>query len=240
MSRKFAAAVLFTFSLTALAAPPPALKLPDGTTFLVVLKDKVQAQRAHPDDPIRARVQSPVLVQGRVLIPAGATLLGRVTSAVSHRARGAASRLGIRFERAEWKGGSAALNAYIVGQMKRTVRADEADPNLAQRCRWQSGNGVFPPGQPGDPFSPAQNPFPPVDDPPGPWMMPSAGNRTTTADPACLQLRDRDPVVHDTPVTKGTDLHRLANPPGATELVSQSKNVELQKGTWLELRHSAM
>lgn len=59
------------------------VRVPDGTNLVVRLDVRVPSKYARPDDRVEATVAEPVRVDGRVAIPAGATVEGRcVTSSL--------------------------------------------------------------------------------------------------------------------------------------------------------------
>jgi hypothetical protein len=59
--------------------PPPAkVTIPDGTVLAARMLDTLDSETANPGDTFRATLNSPVQVDGRVVIPADADLYGRV------------------------------------------------------------------------------------------------------------------------------------------------------------------
>jgi hypothetical protein len=56
------------------------LTIPAGTTVTVRLADTIGTDRSHPGETFRAKVDAPVLVNGRVAVPQGAEAIGRITS----------------------------------------------------------------------------------------------------------------------------------------------------------------
>jgi hypothetical protein len=97
------------------AAPPAALL--HGATIAVQLKKTVKADKAIVGDEVDAGTSEPVLMQGRVVIPRGARVVGHVLAVSPYAKEHPESVLRIRFERAEWKQQSVPLNAFIVGQL---------------------------------------------------------------------------------------------------------------------------
>jgi len=89
----------------------PALK---EFTLPVELSKGIKADRALPGDEVRFRMVEPILAGNGVVIPGSAKLYGRIilTSPVTKERR---SHLSILIDRAEWKGHSMRLNAYVVG-----------------------------------------------------------------------------------------------------------------------------
>jgi hypothetical protein len=64
--------------------PPPAkVTVPDGTTFAVRLSDGVDSERNQVGDTFHGSLDSPVVVEDRTVIPAGADVQGRVVDVKS-------------------------------------------------------------------------------------------------------------------------------------------------------------
>lgn len=59
-------------------APPQPITVPDGTVLAVRMLDTLDSETSNPGDAFRATLNSPVPVDGRVVIPADADLFGRV------------------------------------------------------------------------------------------------------------------------------------------------------------------
>ncbi len=146
------------------AAPPaPAAQgLPDGVRLPVELTNTVDAKKAKPGDPVKMEMLANLRSKsGEIALPKGATLIGKVVEAVPHTKENPESRLVILVERAEWKGGSMPLHAYIDSPIKtRTAGGggeggDDARPGRmagageGDRSAGFSGGG-FAHGQAGD------------------------------------------------------------------------------------------
>jgi hypothetical protein len=58
--------------------PPARITVPDGTVLAIRMLDTLNSETANPGDTFRATLNSPVQVDGRVVIPADADLFGRV------------------------------------------------------------------------------------------------------------------------------------------------------------------
>jgi hypothetical protein len=69
---------------TATASPPAGLTIPAGTKFPVELKHAVSSKGTHEGDGVYAETTFPVVINGRVMIPAGTYVQGRI----SHIQRG--------------------------------------------------------------------------------------------------------------------------------------------------------
>jgi Protein of unknown function (DUF2642) len=86
------------------ATPPPPpepvfreLIIPAGTTLSATLGTSLASDTSKVEDPVRATLKSPISVEGFELLPAGAAIIGHVTSAQpSGRVKGRAS-IGFRF-----------------------------------------------------------------------------------------------------------------------------------------------
>jgi type IV secretion system protein VirB10 len=71
---------------TAPASPTPAAKpqkilVPVGTHLPLVLHNGVSTRNAHPGDPIYLETLFPILIDGRIVIPAGSYVSGEITEA---------------------------------------------------------------------------------------------------------------------------------------------------------------
>jgi hypothetical protein len=85
------------------SAPPPPepvfreLTIPAGTTLSATLGTSLASDTSQVEDAVRATLKSPISVEGFELLPAGAAVIGHVTSAQpSGRVKGRAS-IGFRF-----------------------------------------------------------------------------------------------------------------------------------------------
>jgi hypothetical protein len=71
--------------------------IPAGTVLRVRLENGVGSAFSHVEDPVRARLASPVLIDDRTVLPAGSVVLGSVTDAQrSGRVKGR-GRVAVRF-----------------------------------------------------------------------------------------------------------------------------------------------
>jgi hypothetical protein len=66
-----------SFVETALAA---SMTIPAGTTVTVRMAESVDSESSHAGQIVRATVDTPVMINGRVAVPQGAEAIGRVTS----------------------------------------------------------------------------------------------------------------------------------------------------------------
>jgi hypothetical protein len=73
-------AILFcTLMMAALAAAQNAAPVPAGTALMVRLETTLATFSNKPGDPFRGRLSQAVMINGNTVIPAGATVEGRVT-----------------------------------------------------------------------------------------------------------------------------------------------------------------
>ena len=208
-------------------ASPPAL--PPGTHVAVLIRKTVKARKAHIGDPVVAELLFPVLRQGKVIIPRGARVTGHVAAAQRRERHEEESFLRIRFERAVWSGGSAEMNAYLIGRLpvQRRVRsAMEYNPAACNGAVATSPEQQVR-GNPADMRRPTATPTATSDFSHPPRSCPS--------DAPVRQARS-DAIDPDTSEFEGVFIRMLSQPPGATELMSATKNVTLPAGTLVELR----
>jgi hypothetical protein len=81
----------YTTMMAAQAIAP----IPAGTALMVKLETTLATFSNKPGDPFRARLTQPVVLNGRTLIPAGATVEGRVTKVTEPRRISGKPTLGI-------------------------------------------------------------------------------------------------------------------------------------------------
>ena len=78
------------------------VQVPGGTPIVVALSSPLSSKTAKAGDPFQATVASSVLVDGRVAVPAGTRVTGKVVQVTSgSRAIGAVPALGLEFDRLE-------------------------------------------------------------------------------------------------------------------------------------------
>lgn len=108
--------------------------IPDGTIILVELKDDLNPAKAKVDDPVKLEVPEDVRskLTNAVLIPKKAKLFGQVSSVEPYAKEKGYAKLSIVLTRAEWKGGAARLNAFVLGASLPVVRTlGDSSPGLA-------------------------------------------------------------------------------------------------------------
>ncbi|HEY8485562.1 MAG TPA: TrbI/VirB10 family protein [Longimicrobiales bacterium] len=98
-------------------APQPTTRVvPAGTTFAVRLDQTLSTDKNQPGDPFTATVTDPVVDanDGTVLIPAGATVRGRVTAVNKSGHIGETAVIKVAFESISFNGQSYPLEATVV------------------------------------------------------------------------------------------------------------------------------
>jgi hypothetical protein len=95
-ARLFAAVVVFISSIGVLDAARR-VTIPEGTALRVRLDTTVASNTSRVEDRVYGRLVSPIVIDGRTVVPAGSTLVGTVVNADrSDRVKGRAS-LALRF-----------------------------------------------------------------------------------------------------------------------------------------------
>lgn len=90
--------------------------LPAGLRIPATLKASLSSQKAKVGDTIKLDVLAAVHGKdGRVVIPAHATLTGTVTQAIPFHGAGQPAVLALAVQRAEWKGSQGSLDAAVFG-----------------------------------------------------------------------------------------------------------------------------
>lgn len=117
-------------------AEPPAprvvtLLVPTGTTFAVHLDNMLATDQNQVGDPFTATISDPIVdVDGRVLLPVGAKVRGRVTAAEKSDRVGETAVITLAFESVSFDGQSYPLQASVVEanpeRKTRTTKAQSA------------------------------------------------------------------------------------------------------------------
>jgi type IV secretory pathway VirB10-like protein len=95
-------------------ARPTRMVLPEGTELTLVLETAVSSSTSNEGDPVVARVERAVSDDGRIVLPGGTVLQGRVTEAqASGRVKGRA-RVAVDFDRIVVRGRTHELDASPV------------------------------------------------------------------------------------------------------------------------------
>ncbi|HUE96936.1 MAG TPA: hypothetical protein VMN39_09760 [Longimicrobiaceae bacterium] len=105
---------------TYLQAAPPAIEIPtadrvpEGTSFLVALRQPVGARVNGVGDGIAVDVVQPLAYGGEVVVPIGTTIHGRVTAVARPATRGNQVAVAIRFDELTYRGRLVPIHAEIV------------------------------------------------------------------------------------------------------------------------------
>jgi hypothetical protein len=109
-------------SKPAVAAPPRLATVPTGTQLNLALTTALSTKSAKVGDNLTARLTSDIMVEGRIVIPAGSAVTGQVTSVVSGSSKvGGTPSLALRFERIELADGQ---RLGITGDVVEKGRSD--------------------------------------------------------------------------------------------------------------------
>lgn len=101
-------------SRTSEATRPRPVEIPEGTELTMALESSVSSATNHAGDTVVAKLSEPVQVNGKVVVPAGSRVVGKVTAALrSGRVKGRA-RLAMSFDSVEWHGHRAAIDATAI------------------------------------------------------------------------------------------------------------------------------
>ncbi len=94
---------------------PVTLTVPTGTQFAVRMEEELSTETNVPGDPFTAVLDDPIVAaDGTVLIPAGATVRGRVTAAEKSDRVGETAVIKVAFEAISFNGRSYPLQASVV------------------------------------------------------------------------------------------------------------------------------
>jgi hypothetical protein len=108
-------------------------QLQSGSTIHATLVKPVDAHKNRPGDPVFAKTTEDVKSDGRVVIPRGSKIVGRVTEAKAHEKGQAESALGIAFDHAVLKDGRQvplSLSVQAVGSSAASAAAQAEDDSL--------------------------------------------------------------------------------------------------------------
>jgi hypothetical protein len=108
--------MLLILAVTVMAQNQNGPRLPSGLRIPATLKASLSSQKAKPGDTIKLDVFSAVhSKEGKVVIPAHATLIGTVTQASAFHGADHPAILAFSVQRVEWKGGQGVLDAAVFG-----------------------------------------------------------------------------------------------------------------------------
>ena len=105
--------------------------VPTGTTFAIRMNDEVSTQNSRAGDAFTATLTDPIIdAAGNVIVPAGATVRGRVTAVAPSNRVGQTAAIKLAFEAISFGGESYPLQASVeradVQQKNRTSRTESA------------------------------------------------------------------------------------------------------------------
>jgi hypothetical protein len=102
------------------------LDVPSGTDLVLTLDTPVSSETAQPEQTVRARVAKPVIVDGMVAIPDGATVTGTVVAAQrSGRVKGVAS-LVLRFNEVTVAKTPYRINTARISRVAEATKGEDA------------------------------------------------------------------------------------------------------------------
>jgi hypothetical protein len=194
------------FSQQKMAAPlaPYAQDLP------AVMQQSVSAGKTAVGTKVRAKLEVPTLLEGKVL-PRNATLTGEVIESAAKTAT-TPSRLAIRMDSAEWKGGNVALKAFLTAWYYPATAAGgqslQYGPAQSPGKVW-NGQGAYP-----NPNSPSYKPFPGGD---------SEEEKSSVPDTAATKVSNHRVLMKDVEWLQSAD--------GNAVLVCKRSNLKLDKLT---------
>jgi hypothetical protein len=183
--------------------------LPITQAFPLILQQNVVAGKAAPGTKIQAKLIIATLVN-RTVIPKNAVFSGEVIESEAKTST-EPSRLSIRINSAQWKGGSLPIQAYLT-QWYYPVTLDagpelQYGPPQSAKRTW-NGMGQYP-----DPGSPAYKPFPSGAD----------SDRGSSASAPASTTSDHPVQMKDVEFERKSD--------GGITLISSHSNLKLEKET---------
>ena len=205
--------LLFTFAAIAQKKPSPTADLLE---FPVYLQQKVTAGITPVGTKVGAKLTIATLVKGKV-VPEGAILTGEVTESEA-KSSDAPSKLSIRMDLAEWKGGSLPVKVYLTEWYyppRHAMTEDESPgfPGIHGSVGVTMGGTPYPPStSPGGglpfPDDGAPTVSPPID--------PGSGSTPANVSPRRVRMKDVE-------LERGDD--------GSMSLVCKKHGLKLDKGT---------
>jgi len=121
-----AMAALLAVSYGCAVRPVMEKTVPTGTRLDVQLLDTVSSASSSPGDTVRAQVNEDVVLDGKVVIPAGSTVSGTVAEARGLKVIGGRSRLRVEFNSVELPSGETPIRAGFVREGKSETKKDAA------------------------------------------------------------------------------------------------------------------
>ena len=195
----------------------PAAEPSKSIEFPVNMRQNITAGKTPVGTKVQASLVVATLING-VVIPRDAVLSGEVISSVAKSAT-ERSRLGIRMDSAQWKNGSASIQAYLSAWFYPVEELAAPDLSYEPRDAVQSpknwnGAGTYP-----DPNNPASRPFP----------GPDSSRDASAEPPSPASNTSKHPVL-----MKGIETTRDSD--GTVALTSTRSNIKLDKLTTYVLK----
>jgi hypothetical protein len=193
-----------TFPFGQKTAPSPASAA--AQEFPVTFQENIVAGKTPVGTKVQAKLGMATLVNGTV-IPQGAVFSGEVVDSVA-KTETDPSKLGIRINSAQWKGGSATLNVYLIGWFYPFVSQTGQDLQYGQQpaTRTWNGQGEYPTQD-----SHVSRPFP------------SGGSESDSPDTSSSVASLHRVQMKNVQTDRGSD--------GTITLVSSHLNIKLDKMT---------
>lgn len=118
-------------STAAAAAPAPAelkeVTIPAGTPLRLTLESAISSDNSKPEDPVRAKLSSAIVVDGTAVVPAGAEVTGFVVDAKqSGRVKGRAE-LSWRFTRLRLEGETHDIRTPLISRIAEATKLQDAE-----------------------------------------------------------------------------------------------------------------
>jgi hypothetical protein len=194
-----------TFGFGQKAAAPSASAV--AQEFPVTFQENIVAGKTPVGTKVQAKLGMATLVNGTV-IPQGAVFSGELIDSVA-KTKTDPSKLGIRINSAQWKGGSATLNVYLIGWFYPFVAQPGQDlqygPDQPATRTW-NGQGEYPAQD-----SHVYRPFP------------SGGSESDSSNTSTSATSLHRVQMKNVQTDRGSD--------GTITLVSSHSNIKLDKGT---------
>jgi hypothetical protein len=102
------------------------ITVPAGSTLRAALETTVASNASEREDPVRAKLAAPIVIDGTTLAPSGSILLGRVTAAQpAGRVKGRAE-LRVRFDRLQTQGVTYDIRTNPLVYVARATKGEDA------------------------------------------------------------------------------------------------------------------
>lgn len=220
-------AAVLLFAVAALAQTPDSV--PSGTIIPVILKTNLNVKKVKVGDEVKLEVTEDVKGADKVvLLPRKAKLTGKV-SRVQPRDKDGESVLSFLVEKAEWKNGTATLHAVIAGK----VQPPEINSEMMASSNPRSGSSVGGGRSSGVSTGQADSPRAAIQE-----SQSAYTGQAQASKPDVFRIYQgaKTSGVQATEI-EGIGLRASAEPGVISELVAAKKNIELESGSTMMLRH---